>query len=139
MKTTIKKIDAHQRDFIMMEILKPLVDSISWGKKQTGVKAGESGKKKKGMIGGGIGLCVGARRKNSPSGVWKVALPRSSLVGRPLGGPPPGRGEARVKPCAAAGRAAGPMEARALAFLPFAPCTGEGPGLGLEGGLSDIC
>ena len=44
-----------------------------------------------------------------------------------------------MKPCAAAGRAAGPMEARALAFLPFAPCTGEGPGLGLEGGLSDIC
>jgi hypothetical protein len=30
------------------------------------------------------------------------------------------------------------MEARALGFLPFAPCTGEGPGLGLEGGLSDI-
>jgi hypothetical protein len=24
--------DAHQRDFIMMEILKPLVDSISWEK-----------------------------------------------------------------------------------------------------------
>ena len=71
-----------------------------------------------------------------------MALPRSSLVGRPLGGPPPGRGEARLKPCAAAaeGRAAGPMDARALAFLPFAPCTGEGPGLGLEGGLSeDIC
>ena len=69
-----------------------------------------------------------------------MALPRSSLVGRPLGGPPPGRGEARLKPCAAAaeGRAAGPIEARALGFLPFAPCTGDGPGLGLEGGLSDM-
>ena len=68
-----------------------------------------------------------------------MALPRSSLVGRALGGPPPGRGEARVKPCAAAeGRAAGPIDWRALAFLPFAPCTGEGPGLGLEGGLRDI-
>ena len=30
------------------------------------------------------------------------------------------------------------MEARALGFLPFAPCTGGGPGLGLEGGLSDM-
>lgn len=44
-----------------------------------------------------------------------------------------------MKPCAAAeGRAAGPIDWRALAFLPFAPCTGEGPGLGLEGGLRDI-
>ena len=30
MKTTIKTLDAHQRDFIMMAILKILVDSISW-------------------------------------------------------------------------------------------------------------
>jgi hypothetical protein len=30
------------------------------------------------------------------------------------------------------------MDALALAFLPFAPCTGEGPGLGLEGGLRDM-
>jgi hypothetical protein len=68
-----------------------------------------------------------------------VALPRSSLVGRPLGGPPPGRGEARLKPCPPAeGRAAGPIEARALAFLPLAPWTGEGLGLGLEGGLSEV-
>ena len=30
------------------------------------------------------------------------------------------------------------MEARALGFLTFAPCDGKRPGLGLEGGLSDI-
>ena len=30
------------------------------------------------------------------------------------------------------------MEARALVFLLFAPCTGKGPGLGLEGGLGDF-
>ena len=68
-----------------------------------------------------------------------MALPRSSLVGRPLGGPPPGRGEARVKPCPPAdGRAAGPIEARALAFFTLAPWTGEGLGLGLGGGLSEV-
>jgi hypothetical protein len=31
----------------------------------------------------------------------------------------------------------GPIEARALAFLTLAPGTGEGLGLGLEGGLSE--
>lgn len=69
-----------------------------------------------------------------------MALPRSSLVGRPLGGPPPGRGDAREKPCCppADGRAAGPIEARALAFLTLAPWTGEGLGLGLGGGLSEV-
>ena len=30
------------------------------------------------------------------------------------------------------------MEARALGFLTFAPCNGKRPGLGLEGGLSDL-
>lgn len=44
-----------------------------------------------------------------------------------------------MKPCPLAeGRAAGPIEARALAFLPLAPGTGEGLGLGLEGGLSEV-
>ena len=36
-----------------------------------------------------------------------MALPRSSLVGRPLGGPPPGCGEARLKPCAVAAEGLG--------------------------------
>ena len=42
----IKKVDAHQRDFIMREILEPLVDNNGW-EKETGVKAGESGENQK--------------------------------------------------------------------------------------------
>ena len=43
-----------------------------------------------------------------------------------------------MKPCPPLGRAAGPIEARALAFLTLAPCTGVGLGLGLGGGLSEV-
>ena len=44
-----------------------------------------------------------------------------------------------MKPCPPAdGRAAGPIEARALAFFTLAPWTGEGLGLGLGGGLSEV-
>ena len=66
------------------------------------------------------------------------ALPRSSLVGLPPDGPPPGRGEARLnawEPLVP--RAEGPMDARALGGLPLPTGDGLGPGLGLDGGRSD--
>jgi len=61
------------------------------------------------------------------------ALPNNSLVGLLLDEPPPGRGDARLKPCEP--REVGPIDARALADLPPpADGAGDGLGLGLDGG-----
>jgi hypothetical protein len=52
-------------------------------------------------------------------------------VGRPFGGQPPERGEAKAKSFTTA--AASGQHANTLASWPFSLCTGKGPGLGIEG------
>ena len=73
----------YQSDFVVLKILEPCVECLSWRRNEN--KTDELDLKKV--------------KRDIPSGVWNNPFPpTSSLVGLALPGTPPGRGEPTVKP-----------------------------------------